>query len=90
MTPSIIRFQVNWHKMRQQSEWFKSGPEKYIGMHFLYSLPNRFWGFLQIVKQPIGKTSKIGYKWIFIAKEFLKMDEKTYLKGSQNGLVWSE
>ena len=23
-------------------------------------------------------------------KIFLKMDEKTYLNGSQNGLVWSE
>ena len=76
--------------MGQQSEWFKSGPEKYIGMPFLYSLPNRFWGFLQIVKQPIGKTSKIRYKWIFLAKMILEMDEKTDLKGSQNGLVWSE
>ena len=38
----------------------------------------------------MGKTSKIGYNSIFIAKIFLTMDEKTYLKGSQSALVWSK
>ena len=55
-------------------------------MPFLHSHPNYFWCFLQILKQQIGKTSKIGYNGIFIAKNVLKMDEKTYFKGSRNGL----
>ena len=59
-------------------------------MSFLYPHPNCLWGFLLMVKQQIGKTSKMGNNLIFIAKIFLKMDEKTYLKGSQNGLVWPE
>ena len=72
---------------RLTQNWFKTGPWHYICMPFLYSHPHCFWVFLQIVKQQIGKTSKIGYNWIFITNIFLKMDEKTYLKGSQNGLV---
>ena len=67
-----------------------TGPQQYKCMSFLYSHHNCFWGFLQIVKQQIGNTSKIGYNWIFIAKIVVKMDEKTNLKRSQNGLVQSE
>ena len=59
-------------------------------MPFLHYHPNYFWGFLQIVKQQTGKTYKIGYNLIFIRKMFLKIDEKTYIKVSENGPVWSE
>ena len=36
-------------------------------------------GFLTNCKTEIGKTSKVVYNRIFIAKMFLKMDEKTYI-----------
>ena len=44
--------------------------------------------FLPIVKQQTGKTCKISYNWIFITNVFLKMDEKTCLKGPKIGPAW--
>ena len=60
-------------------------------MYAFFALSSKlFLGFSQIVKQQTGKTCKIGYNLIFIRKFFLKIDEKTYIKVSQNGPVWSE
>ena len=59
-------------------------------MYVFFVFSSKLFMGLQMVKQQIWKTSKIGNNLIFIAKFFLKMEEKTYLKGSQNGLVWPE
>ena len=58
-------------------------------MPFSISIQISFGYFLQIVKQQTVNTCKIGYNWIFITRNFLKMDQKRYLKGPKNGPIWS-